>query len=127
MHYTSFFVRKHFSLTCTLLCFVIVIGNAQVMRNAQKQFQQQIRQQKNSLVRHVEAYKLGDRFHIQCKHWYKDEWTSGPVCSETGEEISFLYGIDFIQRCDWSVNSSEMLSHLRKLLTREGLFRVPLW
>lgn len=39
---------------------------------------------------------------------------------QTGEEISFLYGVDVFQSCAWEVESEEQFEYLKKLVNMDG-------
>lgn len=79
----------------------------------QKQQQEAAAQQKN-----YRPYLIGEKFRIECKD-SNNEWGSGPQCVETGEELSFTYGVDGVVSCGWSVQDEQQYAHMSALIARD--------
>jgi len=63
-------------------------------------------------------YKIGQKFKMQCLNNTK-EWGPGPICKESGQEMSFLYGVDTLQYCGWNIENSDVYLYLRSLIQRD--------
>jgi len=75
----------------------------------------------------IHTYKIGQKFNMQCLNATK-QWGHGPICKETGKEMSFLYGVDTLQYCGWNIENSDMYLYLRSLITRDESWkcRIPM-
>lgn len=68
---------------------------------------------------------------MQCKN-SSGNWGNGPICKETGKEITFLYGkyvkyinnilkgIDMVIYCGWDIENIEVYNYLKKLINLDG-------
>jgi len=90
-----------------------------------------------------ETYSVGDKITIECKDLESGEWGPGPKCQQTAQELSFQFGVDAFQSCNWEVPSVSKYQQLRSLLERDEKifcriavapkheffvpFTIPLW
>jgi len=66
----------------------------------------------------AKPYGVGEPFHVQCKK-PDGEWGPGPICKETGEEITFFFGVDVFQHCGWFVDSPNTYLYYARLVNQQ--------
>lgn len=64
-------------------------------------------------------YKAGDKFTLQCLN-ATGEWSSGPICDQSGEELYFLFGMDSFMNCAMEIKDWNMYWHLTELIKQEA-------
>jgi hypothetical protein len=89
--------------------------------------QQNQQQQGKVVVHQFEVYKIGSKVTMECKG--KDgKWGPGPICKETGEQMSFLFGVDSFQYCGWHIYNKTVFEHFAALMQTEENWncRIPM-
>ena len=73
-------------------------------------------------------YNEGDKVEIQCKISGEEQWTSGPICHETGKELQFNFGIDSFRYCGLYVANETIYKEYVSLINLEKTWhcRVPM-
>ncbi|KAL6079095.1 polyprotein [Balamuthia mandrillaris] len=65
------------------------------------------------------GYAVGQEVKIECKA--KDgSWGPGPICQETGKEMTFSYGVDSFQYCGLHVATQEQYEFFSAIIQREA-------
>jgi hypothetical protein len=65
----------------------------------------------------VKGYRIGQNVTFQCQKM--GEWVPGPTCTETGEPMTFIYGVDTFASCGWHIQDSATYEFLAALVRRE--------
>eukprot|EP00899_Mesostigma_viride_P023674 jgi/Mesvir1/4491/Mv09575-RA.1 len=74
------------------------------------------------------GYTIGAPVKVECMDWATNEWGHGPVCKETGEELSVLFGYDTFLYCGLDMPDQAVYDNLVKIVKLEKAWhcRVPM-
>jgi hypothetical protein len=77
----------------------------------------------------LEPYQIGDTVKLECpvldaNGSITDTWGKGPICGDTGEELTLLYGIDAMARCVWVIDEP-LYKFMRNVIAGKGIFQLP--
>jgi len=62
-------------------------------------------------------YVVGEIFGMECKN-SSGLWDKGPICEETGKEMTFTFGVDTFHHCGWQVQTSSQYEYLKLFILR---------
>jgi len=68
-------------------------------------------------VHTIKGHRVGDKITFQCLK--QGQWTAGPICAESGQEMSFTYGVDTFVSCGWRIQNESDYNFLASLVQRQ--------
>merc|ERR1712072_80350 len=77
----------------------------------------------------AKEFKIGDEFSVECQTGDSEKpWGPGPICDETGKELTFRYGQDNFFYCGLRVQSERHFNWLGSVVHQENNWncRAPL-
>lgn len=74
------------------------------------------------------GYQNGDTIKFECLDWFHGNWTNGPTCKETGEELAITFGTDNFLYCGLDIADQQTYDALVQMAKLEKTWqcRVPM-
>lgn len=65
-------------------------------------------------------YTTGDSVKLECKDWFTGNWSHGPICKESGEELSITFGYDSFLYCGLEITDEKVYQAIVALAKLES-------